>query len=55
VAIPIKARMGTTTIVTASPTLIPSIIFSMHKIKEQVNGHWVSVDNGTKKMWIEGT
>ncbi|MDH3766525.1 MAG: hypothetical protein OER82_12065, partial [Nitrosopumilus sp.] len=30
--------------------LILSIIFSMHKIKDQVDGHWVSVDKGTKKL-----
>jgi hypothetical protein len=33
--------------------LIPSIIFSMHKIKDHVEGHWVSTQKGTKKMWVE--
>ena len=33
--------------------LIPSIIFSMHKIKDHTGGHWASVDKGTKKMWVE--
>ncbi len=35
--------------------LIPSIIFSMHKIKDAVEGHWVSTEKGTKKLWIEGS
>ena len=34
--------------------LIPSIIFSMHKIKDHTEGHWVSTQKGTKKVWIEG-
>jgi len=34
--------------------LIPSIIFSMHKIKDHTEGHWVSTNKGTKKLWIEG-
>lgn len=34
--------------------LIPSIIFSMHKIKDHTTGHWASVQKGTKKVWIEG-
>jgi hypothetical protein len=25
----------------------------MHKIKDSVEGHWVSTQKGTKKMWIE--
>jgi len=33
--------------------LIPSIIFSMHKIKDATEGHWVSTQKGTKKMWVE--
>ena len=33
--------------------LIPSIIFSMHKIKDHVQGHWVSTQKGTKKLWVE--
>ena len=32
--------------------LIPSIIFSMHKIKDHVEGHWVSTQKGTKKVWV---
>ena len=34
--------------------LIPSIIFSMHKIKDSVDGHWISTQKGTKKVWVEG-
>ena len=34
--------------------LIPSIIFSMHKIKDSVEGHWISTQKGTKKVWVEG-
>jgi hypothetical protein len=34
--------------------LIPSIIFSMHKIKDSVEGHWISTQKGTKKIWVEG-
>jgi len=33
--------------------LIPSIIFSMHKIKDHVVGHWVSTGSA-KKLWVEG-
>ena len=46
--------LGIEAIKTSGRPLIPSIIFSMHKIKEDVQGHWVSVDKGTKKMWVEG-
>ena len=46
--------IGIEAIRTSGRPLIPSIIFSMHKIKEEVKGHWVSVDKGTKKMWVEG-
>jgi len=35
--------------------LIPSIIFSMHKIKDSVEGHWISTQKGTKKVWVEGS
>ena len=45
--------LGIEAIKTQGRPLIPSIIFSMHKIKEDVKGHWVSVDKGTKKMWVE--
>ena len=34
--------------------LIPSIIFSMHKIQDSVAGHWISTQKGTKKVWVEG-
>ena len=45
--------LGIEAIRTSGRPLIPSIIFSMHKIKEETKGHWVSVDKGTKKMWVE--
>ena len=35
--------------------LIPSIIFSMHKIKEPTISHWASTGRGTNKMWVEST
>ena len=47
--------LGIEAIKTEGRPLIPSIIFSMHKIKEELHGHWVSVDKGTKKVWVEGT
>jgi len=33
--------------------LIPSIIFSLHKIKDVTNGHYVTSAKGTGKVWIE--
>ena len=45
--------LGVEAIRTEGRPLIPSIIFSMHKIKDSVEGHWVSTQKGTKKMWIE--
>jgi len=33
--------------------LIPSIIFSMHKIKDVVEGHYVTAGRGTRKIWVE--
>jgi len=45
--------LGVEAIRTEGRPLIPSIIFSMHKIKDSVVGHWVSTQKGTKKMWIE--
>ena len=47
--------LGIEAIKTQGRPLIPSIIFSMHKIKDQVDGHWTSVEKGTKKIWVEGT
>jgi len=47
--------LGIEAIKTQGRPLIPSIIFSMHKIKEQTDGHWVNVDKGMKKLWVEGT
>ncbi len=45
--------LGVEAIKTEGRPLIPSIIFSIHKIKDSVQGHWVSTQKGTKKMWIE--
>jgi len=45
--------LGIEAIKTQGRPLIPSIIFSMHKIKDYQQGHWVSTDKGTKKLWIE--
>ena len=47
--------LGIEAIKTQGRPLIPSIIFSMHKIKDHVDGHWVSTQKGTKKMWVEGS
>jgi len=45
--------LGIEAIRTEGRPLIPSIIFSMHKIKDEVQGHWVSAERGTKKLWVE--
>ena len=45
--------LGIEAIKTPGRPLIPSIIFSMHKIKEEKEGHWVSTQRGTQKMWVE--
>lgn len=47
--------LGIEAIKTHGRPLIPSIIFSMHKIKDHQEGHWVSTQKGTKKMWVEGS
>ncbi|MDH3794613.1 MAG: hypothetical protein OER78_05995 [Nitrosopumilus sp.] len=44
--------LGIEAIKTQGRPLIPSIIFSAHKIKDGVEGHWISTEKGTKKMWI---
>ena len=46
--------LGIEAIKTPGRPLIPSIIFSMHKIKDSEDGHWISTQKGTKKVWIEG-
>jgi len=33
--------------------LIPSIIFSMHKIKDVTAGHFVTAGRGTGRVWVE--
>ncbi len=45
--------LGIEAIRTEGRPLIPSIIFSMHKIKDEILGHWVSAERGTKKLWVE--
>ena len=46
--------LGIEAIQTKGRPLIPSIIFSMHKIKDESSGRWVSAEKGTKKIWVEG-
>ena len=46
--------LGIEAIKSSDRPLIPSIIFSMHKIKDSVDGHWISTEKGTKKIWVEG-
>ncbi len=46
--------LGIEAIKSTDRPLIPSIIFSMHKIKDSVDGHWISTQKGTKKVWVEG-
>jgi len=48
-----KEGLGIEAIQTAGRPLIPSIIFSMHKIKDHANGHWGTTQKGTKKVWVE--
>ncbi len=45
--------LGIEAIKTEGRPLIPSIIFSMHKIKDSVEGHWVNTQRGTNKVWVE--
>ncbi len=45
--------LGIEAIRTEGRPLIPSIIFSMHKIKDQTQGHWVHTQKGTKTVWVE--
>ena len=47
--------LGIEAIKTPGRPLIPSIIFSMHKIKDYTEGHWVTAKRGTKKLWVEGS
>ena len=46
--------LGIEAIQTEGRPLIPSIIFSMHKIKDAVEGHWQTTQKGTNKVWVEG-
>ena len=45
--------LGIEAIKTEGRPLIPSIIFSTHKIKDGAEGHWISTEKGTKKMWVD--
>jgi hypothetical protein len=45
--------LGIEAIKTPDRPLIPSIIFSMHKIKDSTDGHWISTQKGTNKVWVE--
>jgi len=45
--------LGIEAIHTKGRPLIPSIIFSMHKIKDVVEGYMTSTEKGTKKVWTE--
>ena len=45
--------LGIEAIRTPGRPLVPSIIFSMHKIKEHTEGYWASTQKGTKKLWVE--
>ena len=45
--------LGVEAIKTVGRPLIPSIIFSMHKIKDSVEGHWITTQKGTKRLWVE--
>ena len=47
--------LGIEAIKTDGRPLIPSIIFSMHKIKDAVDGHWMTTQKGTNKVWVEGS
>jgi len=46
--------LGIEAIKTPDRPLIPSIIFSMHKIKDSVEGRWMHTQKGTKTVWVEG-
>ena len=46
--------LGIEAIKTEGRPLIPSIIFSMHKIKDETQGRWISTQKGTNKVWVEG-
>ncbi len=45
--------LGIEAIRTPGRPLIPSIIFSMHKIKDSNGGRWITTQKGTKKLWVE--
>ncbi len=45
--------LGIEAIHPAGEPLIPSIIFSMHNIKDTTGGHYVSAGRGTGRVWVE--
>jgi len=45
--------LGIEAIKTPDRPLIPSIIFSMHKIKDETQGRWMHTQKGTKTVWVE--
>ncbi len=47
--------LGIEAIASTDRPLIPSIILSLHKIKDSVEGHWQTTQKGTKKVWVEGS
>jgi len=47
--------LGIEAIATDGRPLIPSIILSMHKIKDSVEGQWQTTQKGTNKIWVEGS
>ena len=44
--------LGIEAIKTPGRPLIPSIIFSMHKIKDSTDGHWITTQKGTQKRRV---
>ena len=47
--------LGIEAIRTEGRPLIPSIIFSKHKIKDHTEGHWVTTQKGTKNVLLESS
>ena len=45
--------LGLEAITPQGEPMIPSVIFSMHKIKESNGGRWISTGKGTGKLWVE--
>ena len=45
--------LGIETLFPNGRPVIPSIIVSLLKIKDQTGGHWVSTEKGTRRVWRE--